>query len=296
MENDLGTLKPEASIENSLTQIALNSFEARLKLLEHPKSKSSLELVQKNASLLALVVGIILSLISLFDIFWEKPKEELIRNIGEFNKAVNSITSLRQSMIQLHFQSNNSEMKFALNSMVAPQVQANIQYATALLPKLGDHVGIPQLIVLINEAMNIYDWKSADILVERAIVAKNSVPSLQSEAFRYKARLMFSTGKLQEGRRAFEDSLNAIRNESAFGIFGNRAYIVSDWILSEFAFGDCVVGTERIRQFVEYIGHPQVMPLLRSGLVSTLKTNLAQVVGGNQRCSIPSELLALNID
>lgn len=294
MEHDRTLQGSATSEKDSIVKIALTAFEARLKLLEKPEEKSPIEKLQKNMSFIALFIGITLSLISLFDIFWNKPRESIIRDMSEFNKAVNSVSSLRQSMIQLQFQSKDPGLNFAMNSMVAPQVQANIQYATALLPKLGDHVGIPQLMVLTFEAMNVYDWKSASILVERAIAVKSAVPSLQSEAYRYKARLMFSTGRVQEGRKAFEDSLNIIRNESAYGVFGNRAYIVSDWILFEYAFGDCTVGAERIRQFVEYIQHPQVVPPVRSGLLSTLKTSLHQIAGQNQRCSIPNELVILN--
>lgn len=294
MEHDQTIQGSVASVKDSIVEIALTSFDARLKILEKPEEKSLVEKLQKSMSFLALFIGITLSLISLFDIFWNKPREAIVRDLGEFNKAVNSVSSLRQSMIQLHFQSKDPELSFAMNSMATPQIHANIQYATALLPSIGDHVGIPQLLVLTSEAMNVYDWNSASILVERAIATKGAVPSLQAEAHRYKGRLMFSTGRLQEGRKAFEDSLNSIRNVSAFGVFGNRAYIVADWIQFEFAFGDCSVGVERIRQFVEYVQHHEVLPPLRSGLLTTLKTGLNQITGNNQRCSIPNELVLLN--
>jgi hypothetical protein len=242
----------------SLVASTLNTFDARLKQLEKPEEKTRLARIQKNASFVALVVGILLSVISLFDVFWSKPREALFRDIEEFNKSVNAVANLRQNMIQVQFQSNHPQMIFAMNSMVTPQVLANIQYATALLPRLGEHAGIPQLIVLISEAMNIYDWKSAGILVDRAVAAKNVVPSLQSEAQRYKARLMFFTGKMQEGRKAYEDALNVLRNESAFGINGTRAYIAADWAIAEFSMGECGAGNERIRQFIEFAQHPQI--------------------------------------
>jgi hypothetical protein len=283
-----------ASDHDSLVASTLNAFDARLKQLEKPEEKTRLARIQKNASFVALVVGILLSVISLFDVFWSKPREALFRDIEEFNKSVNAVANLRQNMIQVQFQSNNPQMIFAMNSMVTPQVLANIQYATALLPRLDEHAGIPQLIVLISEAMNIYDWKSAGILVDRAVAAKDAVPTLQAEARRYKARLMFFTGKIQEGRKAYEDALNVLRNESAFGINGTRAYIVADWTVAEFSMGDCNVGNERIQQFIEFVQHPQLTPPSRSGLISTLKNQLDQLQLRDKRCPVPSELQALS--
>ncbi len=281
-------------VQELLVASTLNAFDARLRQLEKPEERTRLAKIQKNASFLALIVGILLSLISLFDVFWSKPREAIIRDIEEFNKAVNAVSNLRQSMIQVQFQSNNPQMVFAMNSMVTPQVLANIQYATALLPRLGEHAGIPQLIVLISEAMNIYDWRSAGILVDRAVAAKDAVPSLQSEARRYKARLMFFTGKIQDGRKAYEDALNVLRHETAFGINGTRAYIVSDWAIAEFVMGECSVGNERIRQFIELLNQPQVPPPTRSGLISTLKSQLDQAQQSDRRCPVPAELQAVN--
>lgn len=269
---------------------SLNSFEARLKQLEEPEEKTRLSKIQKNASFIALVIGILLSLISLFDIFWSKPREALFQDLEQFNKSVNSVANLRQNMIQAQYQYNNPQMIFEMNSMVMPQVLANIQYATALLPRIGEHAGIPQLIVLISEAMNIYDWKSASILVDRAVEIKDATPSLRSEAYRYKARLMFLTGKIQEGRKAFEDGINLIRDVSAFGINGPRAYIVADWAISEISMGDCNVGNERIRQFIEFVQDPQILPPARDGLISTFKNQLNQLQLRDKRCSLSKAL------
>lgn len=279
--------------QSASLDLVLNTFDSRLKHLEQPEETSRFAWLQKKASFFALMIGILLSTISLFDIFWTKPRETLFRETEEFNKAVNAVANLRQNMIQLQYQSNNPQMVMAVNSMVTPQVLANIQYATTLLPRIGDQAGIPQLIVLISESLNIYDWKSADIFVERAIKVKYAVPSLQSEARRYKARLMFSTGKIQEGRKAFEDSLNVLRNEAGFGINGVRAYIISDWAISEFAMGDCGVGLERIRQFMQYTLDPQIPPPSRAALISTLKSQIDQLQLRDKRCPVPTELQSL---
>lgn len=91
----------QASHHESLVASTLNAFDARLKQLERPDDKTRLAGIQKNASFVALVVGILLSLISLFDVFWSKPREALFRDIEEFNKSVNAVANLRQNMIQV---------------------------------------------------------------------------------------------------------------------------------------------------------------------------------------------------
>ena len=56
-----------------LVTVALRSIDIRLRQLEKPEEKSRLVKFQQHASFLALIVGIVLSVISLFDIFWSKP-------------------------------------------------------------------------------------------------------------------------------------------------------------------------------------------------------------------------------
>lgn len=291
MSNEHTVHDPGASADSSVLATTLSSFDARLKQLEKPEEKTRLAWIQKRMSFIALAVGILLSCISLYDIFWSKPKEALFRDMQEFNKSVNAVADLRQDMIELQYQSTNPQMVMAVHAMIMPQILANIQYATALLQRLEEHAGIPQLIVLISEAMNIYDWKSAGILVDRAIAAKDAVPSLQSEARRYKGRLLFVTGKMQAGRQAYEDALNVLRNEAAFGINATRAYIVADWAVMEFSLGDCHVGNERVHQFIELVGHPQIAPPARTALVATLA---GQLQAYDKRCAVPAELKSLS--
>ncbi|WP_448145486.1 hypothetical protein [Pseudomonas silesiensis] len=281
-----------ASVENgdsSLIASTFNAFDARLKLLEKPKETNFLEKFQKRGSFLALIIGIVLSLVSLFNVFWSQPKEAAFRDMAEFNKSVNAVSNLRQNMIQLNYQSTNDEMKMAMNSMVTPQVLANIQYATALMPEVGKAVGVPQLIVLISEAINVYDWENAEKLVNEA-VSRKSIPTLQSEALRYKGRLMFLRGRVNEGRSAFEQALNVIRGEPGWGINGMRAYLVADWAVAEVSLGDCNSSEARVHQFVEFVTQPQIPPPTRAALIATLKSQMRQ----QNRCAIPEVLNALN--
>jgi len=273
----------------SLIASILNAFDARLKLLEAPKETSLFEKLQRRGSFLALIIGIVLSAVSVFNVFWSQPKEAAFRDMAEFNKSVNAVSNLRQNMIQLSYQSNNDEMKIALNSMVTPQVLANIQYATSLLPEVGDSAGIPQLIVLISEAINVYDWENAEKLVNEA-VSRKSLPSLQSEALRYKGRLMFLRGRVDEGRNAYEQALDALGTEPGWGINGMRAYLVSDWAVAEVAFGDCNFSAAHVQQFIGFVTQPQVPTPTKAGLVAALRSQLSQ----QTRCATPEALIALH--
>ncbi len=285
--------RSDSVTDRALLATSLAAHEARIKQIEDKiEDKTIFGSVQKKASFIALMIGIVLSGFSLFDVFWSKPREALFRDMAEFNKTVNAVASLRQNAAQLQFQTSNPQMIEAMNSMVMPQILANIQYATALLPRLEDNVGIPQLIVLIYEAMNIYDWQSARVLVDRAVAIKTAVPTMQSEAHRYRARLLFMTGQADEGRKAFEDALNIMGKEDAFGINGPRAYVVKDWVLSEFMVGECGLTTERVNQFLKLLNHPQVMGQMRLGMASSLRAQLEQLQSTQTKCAIPAELLA----
>lgn len=278
-------------MDNSTTPIppdpVLARLESRLLKLEEKRTEEVPPRLREWLGFAALIIGIVLSGISLFDTFFIKPREGHLKTLDDFNKSVNAVASLRQKIIEIQSQTNKPEVLVNINSAITPQILANIQYATALLPDLGDRAGIPQLIVLISEAINIYDWKSAETLVNKATSIPDPLPTLKSEAYRYKARLMFMTGRIQDGRLAFESSLTSIRGEPGWGIDGARAYIAADWALFEYSLGDCALASERILNFKNYIQGVQVAAPMRDGLTANLAMQLAQI--GNRRCpNIPA--------
>lgn len=281
----LETLNPSDGVAAQL-----KAFGERLAKLETATENSTLAKWQKFGAFVALIIGIVLSCLSLFDTLVRKPSDTALHYIEEFNKAVNAVAGLRQTLVRTQIETRNPELVMAMTSMATPQILANIQYATAVLPRLGDRALVPQLIVLIGEAMNIHDWRSAEILINKALSSKENVPSLKSEAFRYQARFFFMTGRPQDGRKAFQDSLNAIRNVPGYGIDGARAFVVADWVTSEFAMGDCTISSERAKQFSYYTRQPQVTQVVRDGLVASLKSQLGQVQAQNPRCPLPENL------
>lgn len=283
----------ETNVDYELLRTTLSSFDTRLKLLEAPKNPTLTEKIKSNASFLALLIGVLLSFVSLFDIFWNKPREAVLNDIAGFNEAVNNVASLRQELVKIQFEAKDPQLALAINSLILPQVLANIQYATELLPKLGDHAKIPQLIVLISEAMNIYDWNTAEILVARAENRVDAIPSMRSEALRFKGRLKFVTGKPAEGRIAFQAALDSLKGESAFGINAVLAYISSDWIISEYMVGDCSVGQDKTKQFVELVKHPHIQSQARQSLILNLVKQLNESNLSRTNCPIIPELIML---
>lgn len=268
----------------------LSSFDARLKHLEQPRPKTVFDRIQKNASFLALLIGIVLSLISLFDIFWNKPRESLRRDIDAFNESVTAVAQLRQQLIQSSLQSNNPELTMAITGMVMPQILAHIQSATQTLPRIAEYAAIPQLIVLITEAVNIYDWRSAEILVERAVADKKAVPTLQSEAQRYKGRLMFLTNRPQPGRMAFREALRVLEAESAFGINGTRAFIVGDWMIYEYMLGECAEGDAQVAVLRNLLQQQDIPLPVRAGLIGSVGRNLNELGARGGRCPISAAI------
>lgn len=249
--------------------------------------------IKKYGSIMALLIGIFLSFISIFDIFWKKPSESRIQTISEFNKVISSIAQLRQSLVHIHVQGNPALLQ-ASASMVLPQILANLHTAEILLPDIEDDVGIPQLIVLASEAMNIFNWDSAELFIQRAVKIENAPPSLKSEAKRYRGRLFFMTGKYQDARRSYEDALNSIRNLDAYGISGARAFIVADWLIGELSLGDCSIANERSREFIEYVNNQKMLQVQRRGIILTLKAQIADLASTNQqRCPLAADLANL---
>ncbi len=247
--------------------------------------------VKEYGSFLALMIGIFLSVVSIFDIFWKKPGESRIQTISEFNKVISSVANLRQGLVQMHVQGADPALLQAATSMVLPQILANLHTAEILMSDIENDVGIPQLIVLTSEAMTVYNWDSAELFIQKAVKIDKAPLSLKSEAKRYRARLFFVTGRFQDARKSYEDAINSIRNIDAFGISGARAFIMADWIIAELSLGDCSIASERSREFIEYVNNPKILKIQRRGMILTLKSQIAELASTNQqRCTLVPDL------
>src|SRR5262249_44748365 len=149
----------------------------------------------------------------------------------------------------------------------------HMEVARGVLPRIGNRAGPQQLIVLAHEAMNLADWQSALEFVDQGL-RLNMRPTLRAEVLRYKGRILFMSQQQQDGRRAFEEALRAIFDVGWYGIDGQRANIVSDWLVGEVILGDCGAADDRARQFMDFIGRPNVPQPVRLGLTQMLRSQL----------------------
>jgi hypothetical protein len=267
--------------------ILLKSQEDRLRQLEQGNGKSALKSFSDNAGLVGLMLGLVLSAISLYDAFVTKPRAERIASISQFNQAVNSAAKTRQDLLQLQAQGVDPKWQTALASATTPRVLNDIATAKAVLKELREEdVGISQLLVLIYESFNMGEMSNAEELVERAVRIKNVSPYLQSEAKRYQGRYLFLADKRVEGRRAYEDSLALLGTSPLSG--AQRAYIVSDWVVMEYTLGDCTVVDASLARFAESLRAPGVSMEVRRQLQGTLRGQLEMLQG--QHCSMPQNL------
>ena len=101
---------------------------------------------------------------------------------------------------------------------------------------------------------------------------------------------MFLRGRVDEGRNAYEQALDALGTEPGWGINGMRAYLVSDWAVAEVAFGDCNFSAAHVQQFIGFVTQPQVPTPTKAGLVAALRSQLSQ----QTRCATPEALIALH--
>jgi tetratricopeptide (TPR) repeat protein len=270
---------------------ALRAMELRLTRLETEKSKGSLKRFSENAGAVGLTLGLILSLSSLYDVFVRKPAADHINAISQFNQTVNSAAKTRQNLIQSN-QGADAAARLALSSMATPRILNDIATARALLPELrSEDVGIPQLLILINESMTAGDRVSAEEFIARA-VARNDVPPLQAaEARRYKGKYLFWAGKPQEARAAYMEASRLIGDEQAAR--SARAFNWTDLIGMEYAFGYCDNVEADVDILRDLLGSQGVAQETRSQLAGALAAQFDQFSG--QKCPKPGNSEALRV-
>jgi hypothetical protein len=273
--------------------LLLKSQEDRLTRLEEGTKKSIFKKVSENAGFVGLLLGLALTLISLYDAIVTKPRAERVASISQFNQAVNSAAKTRQELLQMQAQGVDVKWQTALASATMPRILNDLATAKAVLRNLrDDDVGVSQLLVLIYESFNTGDMSDAEALVSRAVRIKNVSPYLQSEAKRYQGRFLFLSGKPTDGRAAYEESLSVLGSSDLAG--AERAYIIADWVVMEYTLGDCKVMTTTLDRFGQSARAPGVSFEARRQLQGSLKAQLEMLQG--QHCPMPEhlEMLAAN--
>lgn len=259
-------------------------LESRIAKLEAEGKKSSLKALTDDMGAVALILGLILTLASLYDVFIAKPKADRISAISHFNEAVNSVAKLRQDIVEKQAQQKDMQTRLAISSAITPQILNNLTTARALLPEVEEaDVGISQLMVLTSEALFIGDMDSAKKFVTLSMSKTDGTPYLRSEAKRYAAHYFFLNQQPAEARQAYESALGELPQSAA-----GRAYILSDWMLFEWSGRDCKVASDLLRRFSEELRKPGVSTEAQAEMAATARQQIMQQ--GSQRCPIPPDI------
>ncbi len=245
----------------------------------------------ENAGAVALMLGLILSVISLYEVAVRKPEADRLAAIAQFNQTVNSAAKTRQELIQ-SYQAADPEFRLAIASMATPRILNDIATARAILPTLDDKdVGIPQLLILISEAMTAGDNASAEEFIRRA-GGKRGVPLLQAaEALRYKGKYQFVIGDRVSARSSYLAAINVLGNTPQTA--AARGYVLADLIGMEFAYGDCEPVGNDITELARLTASHGVSAEARVQLVASVTKQIRQF--SNQKCPTPKNLPELTL-
>lgn len=276
-------------LANRSILIALKSQESRIaKLEQESNNKGVLRRITSSASTSALLLGLVLTFASLYDVFWAKPRADRISRLSQFNATVNSIAKNEQD--QLRLISQDPSERVAIMSATTPLILNDLSTAKAMLRDLDDKdVEIPQLIVLITAASSEGDTQSIGDFVSRAVAKQDVTPYLHAEAKRYEGKYLFATGFPEKGRQSYREALQSLGTTPSSA--AARAYDLADLIAIEDLYGQCGEITEDIQAFVETLAVPGFSSQVKSDLVSTLLTSVRT---GADRCNKIAGLAQIN--
>jgi hypothetical protein len=260
---------------------AVKSQEARIAKLEGDGQKTLLKRLTTSASAGALFLGLILTFASLYDTFATKPETQRIERLSQFNNAVNSATKTRQEVLELLSRTSDPKVQLAVMSMATPRVLNDISTARAMLRDINDRdVGIPQLIVLTQEALNTGDMESAREFVARAVGKTDVTPYLRSEAKRIEGRLLFASGDPLRARQSFQEAVETLGPSPASA--SARAYVLSELLIAELVLGDCTSAAIQMQRFDAALRMPGVAPQARLQMTAAVQDQMVQL--GDARC------------
>lgn len=263
--------------------LLVSGLDTRLIALESNSKKSGMKKLLENAGAVGLILGLILTLSSLYDVFVRKPEADRIAAISQFNQAVNSAAKTRQDLLQA--QGADMSVRLAMASMATPRILNDISTAKALLPTLdAKDVGIPQLLILIYESMTSGDLASAEIFTRRAVAKTDATPSMQSEAKRYEGKYFFYSGNFQAGRQSFERALSLLGDVPITA--AARSFVLSDLISTEFLYGDCGHVEKDIERLASLLGTQMISLEVKMQMTASIVLQIEQFSG--KRCQIPA--------
>jgi hypothetical protein len=229
-------------------------------------------------------LGVILSGLSLYDILIRRPESDRIAAVTQFNQAVNSAAKTRQELIQANY-SGDQAQKLAVTAMATPRILNDIATARALLPTLDPaDVGVPQLLILINEAMTAGDLASAEAFVVRALSSKGLSSYMKSEALRYKGKFLFISGDAVAARVSYREAISLLG--TGLTVNAAKAYALADLIGMQLAVRSCGDIGSDMQDLRQALQAPGVSAEVRSQIAATVGLYGAQYSTGG--CTLPA--------
>jgi hypothetical protein len=238
--------------------LLVKDIQRRLQKLESENKTTFVKRLTASASAVALMLGLILTLHAIYDAFWIKREADRIAAVTQFNQAVSSAAKTRQELEQLAV--TDPVQKGTIVGWAMPRIMGDVATAREILPTLRrDDVGIPQLIILITEALNINDLESAKQFVAQAVAKEKETDYLKSEARRYQGRYFFTVKNVAAGRKAFNASYDLAHDNPIA-----RAYILTDISIGELYTGNCNEATSAFDRAMGEIDASGAYPELRN--------------------------------
>ena len=248
------------------------------------KTKNPFKAFTENAGAVALTLGLLLSIISLYDVLVRKPEADRITAISQFNQTVNSAAKIRQELIQ-SANSSDPAIRLAVASMATPRILNDIATARALLLTLEEKdIGVPQLLILISESMTAGDTASAKEFVSRAVNRTDVTPYMKAEALRYQGKFQFVTGDPVAARSSYQQALTALG--TGVQVNAVKAYTLADRIGMQLAVGACDGIEDDLSEFGVLLQSQGVSAEVRSQLVGAVNLQIEQYSG--QKCPRPN--------
>ena len=284
---------PEAADTSDAILLALKSQESRIAKLEDDAAhKGFFKKLTTSASTSALLLGLILTFVSLYDAFVAKPEADRIARLSQFNQTVNSVAKTQQEELQLVAQTTDPKLQLAIMTETTPQILNDLSTAQAMLRDLDDRdVGIPQLIVLINAASTEGDTTSVANFVARAVRKTGVSPYLHSEAKRYEGKYWFMSGDPERGRQSYQAAIVALGSSPASA--AARGFDLADLVAMEYMFGVCNQAAADFNELVASLQSPSIAAQVRSQLATTMR---AQLTSPGQRCPTPPGIAGLPVN
>jgi hypothetical protein len=247
----------------------------------------------KHMSLTALVISLVAGGYGLLDTFYFQRQRELVQDAAEVRSVVHRLTEINGDVAAL-MAKNEYASAAALMAVASNEKLAILVRAAQLIDK---HDGEPEFldpasyILLSAEQLNFADNELALRYADHALALSAASPVLVAEALRYRARVLFAPGKLQDrtaARDTYARAQDTVENHSSFVSAAVEFEILSEWLISEANFGDCAAAGRLSQQISEQMPTWKLPMMQKQTMRNTLLNNhwLSNLCGGNLAKSI----------